>query len=194
MRPNVVVNVQPSMVSISFWDVVIQNLGKGIAQNVTFEFKNIDGTVATPENNHLITIFGKLSLFENGCSSLGLGQSIKSFLFGFGDLKRDVGDADLFEQKISLIIKFEDAVGNSYINSLDIDFKDYKGVSTLGGSTDPTYSIFKELENIRKIFEPVFKRGSKRLKVDSFNSQDRQQEKEQQKIYDKELLKRHGQK
>lgn len=194
MRPNVVVNVQPSMVSISFWDVVIQNLGKGIAQNVTFEFKNVDGTVATPENNHLIIIFGKLSLFENGCSSLGLGQSIKSSLFGFGDLERDVGDADLFEQKISLIIKFEDAEGNSYKNSLDIDFKDYKGVSTLGGSTDPTYSIFKELESIRKIFEPVFKNGSKRLKVDSFNSQDRQQEKEQQKIDDDEFLKRHGQK
>lgn len=189
MRPNVVVNVQPSMVSISFWDVVIQNLGKGIAQNVTFEFKNIDGTVATTENNHLKTIFGKLSLFENGCSSLGLGQSIKSFLFGFGDLKRDVGEVELFDQKIRLMIKFEDADGNPYINLLDIDFNDYKGVSTLGGSTDPTYSIFKELENIRKIFEPVFKRGNKRLKIDSFNSQDRKQEMEQRRIQEEEFLK-----
>ncbi|AAZ24722.1 hypothetical protein [Colwellia psychrerythraea] len=189
MRPNVVVNVQPSMVSISFWDVVIQNLGKGIAQNVNFEFKNIDGTVATDENNHLITIFSKLSLFENGCSSLGLGQSIKSFLFGFGDLKRDVGDADLFEQKIRLIIKFEDAEGNPYINSLDIDFNDYKGVSTLGGATDPTYSIFKELENIRKLFEPVFKTGFKRLKIDSFNSKDREQEVENRRLQEQEFLK-----
>ncbi len=188
MRPNVVVNVQPSMISISFWDVIIQNLGKGIAQNVTFEFKNIDGSKATSENNHLVRVFGKLSLFENGCSSLGIEQSIKSFLFNFNDLRQEVEDKDLFNQKVNLIIKFEDVNGNTYKNSLDINFNDYKGVSTLGGPTDPCYSIFKELENIRKMFEPIFKNGSKRLNVNSFNFEDREKEKVRQRIDEEELL------
>lgn len=173
IRPNVVVNIQPSMVSITFWDVIIQNLGKGIAKNVQFEFKNYDGTLATEENNHLVKIFNKLSLFGNGCASLGLGQSIKSFLFGFGDLEGEVGKDNMFDQKVRVVINFQDAEGYSYSNSIDVDFSDFKGVSTLGGATDPTYSIFKELEKIRKIFEPVFKNGSKRLKVDSYNSSDR---------------------
>ncbi|MGR5254242.1 hypothetical protein ACPV5S_18780 [Vibrio astriarenae] len=174
MRPNVVVNIQPSIVSISFWDVVIQNLGKGIAKNVQFEFQNYDGSMAKAENNHLVTLFNKLSLFENGCSSLGLGQSIKSFLFGFGDLEAEVGKDKMFDQKVRIVIKFEDAEGYQYSNSIDVDFSDFKGVSTLGGSTDPTYSIFKELERIRKTFEPVFKTGFKRLKVDAYDTEDRE--------------------
>ncbi len=44
-------------------------------------------------------------------------------------------------------------MGIAYKNSLAINSNDYKGVSTLGGPTDPSYSIFKELENIRKMFD-----------------------------------------
>ncbi len=179
MRPNVVVSLQPSMVSITFWDVIIQNLGKGIAQNVKFSFKNTDGSNATEENNHLVKVFNKLTLFENGCSSLGLGQTIKSFLLGFGDLERDVGEDNVFNQRIRLEIYFEDAEGAPYKNSLDIDFADIKGISTLGGATDPIYSVFKEIEKLRKVFEPVFKSGNKRLKVDSYNTDDRAIEREQ---------------
>lgn len=186
MRPNVVVSIQPSMVSITFWDVVIQNLGKGIAKNVRFEFQNYDGTKANEENNHLVKIFNKLSLFGRGCSSLGLGQSIKSFLFGFGDLESDVGKENIFEQRLRVIISFEDAEGYKYLNSIDVDFLDFKGVSTLGGSTDPAYSIFKELEKLRQTFEPLFKNGSKRLKVDAYDSSDRdKEEKRRQEQYEK---------
>ena len=188
MRPNVVVSLQPSMVSITFWDVIIQNLGKGIAQNVKFSFKNTDGSNATEENNHLVKVFNKLTLFENGCSSLGLGQTIKSFLLGFGDLERDVGEDNVFNQRIRLEIYFEDAEGAPYKNSLDIDFADIKGISTLGGATDPIYSVFKEIEKLRKVFEPVFKSGNKRLKVDSYNTDDRAIEREQQIEREEEYL------
>lgn len=188
MRPNVVVSLQPSMVSITFWDVIIQNLGKGIAKNVKFTFKNTDESDATKENNHLVKVFSKLSLFENGCSSLGLGQTIKSFLLGFGDLERDVGEGNVFNQKIRLEIYFEDAEGAPYKNSLDIDFADIKGISTLGGATDPIYSVFKEIEKLRKVFEPVFKSGNKRLKVDSYDTDDRVIEREQQIEIDNEFL------
>ena len=188
MRPNVVVSLQPSMVSITFWDVIIQNLGKGIAQNVKFSFKNTDGSNATEENNHLVKVFNKLTLFENGCSSLGLGQTIKSFLLGFGDLERDVGEDNVFNQRIRLEIYFEDAEGAPYKNSLDIDFADIKGISTLGGATDPIYSVFKEIEKLRKVFEPVFKSGNNRLKVDSYNTDDRAIEREQQIEREKEYL------
>ncbi len=164
------------MVSITFWDVIIQNLGKGIAKNVQFEFKNYDGSLATEENNHLVKIFNKLSLFGNGCSSLGLGQSIKSFLFGFSDLEGEVGKDNMFDQKVRVVINFEDAEGHNYSNSIDVDFSDFKGISTLGGATNPTYSIFKELEKIRKTFEPVFENGSKRLKIDAYDSSDRAKE------------------
>lgn len=188
MRPNVVVSIQPSMVSITFWDVIIQNLGKGIAKNVKFSFKNSDDTIATVDNNHLVKVFSKLSLFENGCSSLGLGQTIKSFLLGFGDLERDVGKDNLFLQRIRLEISFEDAEGTPYKNSLDIDFSDLKGISTLGGATDPVYSLFKEVEKLRKVFEPVFKSGNKRLKVDTYDTNDRVTEREQRLEREKEYL------
>lgn len=191
MRPNVVVNIQPSMVSITFWDVIIQNLGKGIAKKVQFEFQNYDGTLATKDNNHLVNIFNKLSLFENGCASLGLGQSIKSFLFGFGDLENEVGKDKMFAQRVRVVISFEDAEGYKYSNLIDVDFSDFEGVSTLDGATDPTYSIFKELEKIRKTFEPVFKSGFKRLKVDAYDSSDRdKEEKIRQERYEEQVRER----
>ncbi|WP_429052148.1 hypothetical protein [Aeromonas rivipollensis] len=185
MRPNVIVNIQPSIVSISFWDVVIQNLGKGIAKNVSFEFQNHDGTIATKDNNHLIDIFNKLSLFGNGCSSLGLGQSIKSFLLNFHELENAVGSDNIFKQKVRLVIKFEDVEGYIYSNTIDIDFSDFKGISVLGDSTDPVYSIYKELEKIRKTLEPTFKSGFRKLKVDIYNSSDRDNER---KIYQEKYV------
>lgn len=188
MRPNVVVSLQPSMVSIVFWDVIIQNLGKGIAQNVKFIFKNIDGSDATEENNHLVKVFSKLSLFENGCASLGLGQIIKSFLLGFGDLGINVGKDKIFDQKIRLEVYFEDAEGTPYKNSLDVNFADLKGITSFEGATDPIYSIYKEIEKLRKVFEPVFKSGSKRLKVDSYDTNDRVIEREQQIERENEYL------
>lgn len=191
MRPNVVVNIQPSMVSITFWDVIIQNLGKGIAKNVQFRFQNYDGTLATQENNHLVKVFNKLSLFENGCASLGLGQSIKSFLFGFGDLESEVGKDKIFAQKVRVVINFEDADGYKYSNSIDVNFSDFEGISTLGGATDPNYLIFKELEKIRKTFEPIFKTGFRRLKVDTYDSSDRDKEERiRQERYEEQIRQR----
>lgn len=191
MRPNVVFNIQPSMVNITFWDVIIQNLGKGIAKNVQFEFQNHDGTLATQENNHLVKVFSKISLFESGCASLGLGQTIKSFLFGFGDLEGEVGKDKMFAQKVRVVINFEDAEGYKYSNSIDVDLSDFEGISTLDGATDPTYSIFKELENIRKNFEPVFKNGFKRLKVDAYDSSDQdKEEKIRQERYEEQMRQR----
>lgn len=183
IRPNIVVNIQPTMVSMNFWDVVIQNLGKGIAYNVIFSFQNMDGTNATVDNNHLIKIFNKLSIFQTGCSSLGLGQLIKSYLFGFSDLERDLGKDNIFQQKICIFISYEDAEGYPYTNKININFSDIKGISTLGGSNNPLYSIFKELETIRKIFEPVFKNRTKSIKVETYNSSDREQERENLKKY-----------
>jgi len=190
MRPNVVVNVQPSIINITFWDVVVQNLGKGIAKNVRFEFRNYDGTPATKENNPLVKIFNKLSIFRNGCASIGLGQSIKSFLFGFADLADQVGEKQIFAQKVLVIINFEDAEGYKYSNSIDVDLSDIEGISILGGATNPTYLIFKELEKIRQTFEPVFKSGFRRLKVDTYDTTDRDKEKKIREKEDEDFVQR----
>lgn len=193
MRPNIVVSIQPSIVDMNFLDVVIQNLGKGIACNVQFSFKNEDGTVATTENNQLVKRLTKLSLFENGCSSLGLGQTIKSYLFSFRDLEKEVGKENLFKQRVQLEIYFEDAEGAAYNNIININFSDMKGISYLGGSSDPIYSIFKELEKLRKTFEPVFKSGQKKLNVDAYNSEDREIEREQTLKRHKEMMESYNQ-
>ncbi len=81
IRPNIVVNIQPSAGDPRMLDVVIQNLGKDTAHNVVFAFKNSDGTDANIENNHLVNSFRNFSIFKSGLSSLGIGQVIKSYFF-----------------------------------------------------------------------------------------------------------------
>jgi hypothetical protein len=190
MRPNVFVAIHPSIVSITFIDVTLQNLGKGIAYNVKFKFINSDGSLADEKSNVIFEMFNKLSIFKNGCSSMGLGQTLKSFLFGFGDLEHKVGKENLFNQKIKIEISFEDSDGNPYRNIIDIDFKDFEGVSLLGnGSSDPTYALYKEVEKIRKALEPVLKRPSKRIGVDVFTEKERQQERDSLQKQHEEYMK-----
>jgi hypothetical protein len=188
--PNVFVAIHPSIVSITFIDVTLQNLGKGIAYNVKFKFINSDGSLADEKSNVIFEMFNKLSIFKNGCSSMGLGQTLKSFLFGFGDLEHKVGKENLFNQKIKIEISFEDSDGNPYRNIIDIDFKDFEGVSLLGnGSSDPTYALYKEVEKIRKALEPVLKRPSKRIGVDVFTEKERQQERDSLQKQHEEYMK-----
>lgn len=175
IRPNVVVNVSPSVADAAFLDISVQNIGKGVAHDLTFSFDFNE-----PTSKSLEDIFYKFSIFKNGCSSFGVGQILKSYFLSFSDLEEKIGRDKIFSLKVSITIFYSDSEGYKYENKMTIDFSDFDGIQILEGSIDPIYSIFQEVKKIRKDFESIIgiTIGGKRIKIDSFNSEDRNKEQE----------------
>lgn len=173
IRPNVIVDIHPSVADAAFLDVSIKNIGKGVAHNLSFAI-NFDEA----KSISLEKAFNRLSIFRNGCEYFGIGQTMKSYFIGFDDLRNEDGIENIFSLKINIAISYGDSEKFKYENKITIDFSDFEGVQILEGSLDPTYSIFQELKKIRKDIESVIgvTVAGKRIKVDGYSAQDRAEE------------------
>lgn len=169
IRPNISVYLEPSHIGINFMNVKVSNLGKGIARQIEFSFFDKEDNQIL-NNNKILEKFFKLSIFRKGIYSLGVNQSISSFLFGFPELAREI-DGEIFDQYIYIRISFKDVEGNKYNNEIPIDFSEFEGITELGG--DPMYNISNELKKIREQLSHSFESSSSRIGVNVYTSSDR---------------------
>lgn len=175
IRPNVSLRLKNSPVSFNFIEVEINNLGKGIARNLKFKFLDSSGAEILEKDNPIVDEFLKLHIFSEGIHSLGIGQKVESFLFSFFDLKGKLDGDDILSPFFRIEIKFSDVNGEQYSNELVVDFKEYKGVSEVGGG-DPLHKIADDLNKLREQFGKVVNSSPNRLQVSTYSSADREEE------------------
>ncbi|WP_136679991.1 hypothetical protein [Neptunomonas sp. XY-337] len=175
IRPNVSLRLKNSPVSFNLIEVEINNLGKGIARNLKFKFSDSSGAEIFETDNPIVDEFLRLHIFSEGIHSLGIGQKVESFLFSFFDLKGKLDGDDVFSPFFKIEITFSDVNGEQYSNELVVDFKEYKGVSEVGGG-DPLHKIADELNKLTEQFGKVVNSSPNRLQVNTYSSADREEE------------------
>ncbi|MBA4501105.1 hypothetical protein [Marinobacterium marinum] len=175
IRPNVSLRLKNSPVSFNLIEVEINNLGKGIARNLKFKFSDSSGSEIFDTDNPIVDEFLKLHIFSEGIHSLGIGQKVESFLFSFFDLKGKLDGDDVFSPFFKIEITFSDVNGEQYSNELVVDFKEYKGVSEVGGG-DPLHKIADDLNKLTEQFGKVVNSSPNRLQVNTYSSADREEE------------------
>ena len=176
IRPGIGIQLDSSPVGIHFIDARVTNSGKGIAKKVRFVFKDRDGAPMPPGNDPVVEKFLKLSMFSKGIETIGIGQTLSSFVFSFLDLGKEL-DGKIFEPYLSIVVDFEDVEGNKYQNTFEIDFAQYEGVSHLGGA-EAVHKISDEIKKIRELLGRVVQTSRNRLEVDVFDEADRQADNE----------------
>ena len=171
IRPNVVISLVNSPISFNLMNIKIDNNGKGIAKNLTFEFCGIDDTPASEESMVVIEELLKLHVIKNGLHSLGISQNITSYVFSMFDLKSKLTNELLFSPFFKIKISYSDVEGFGYTNEFVFDFKEFKGITSLGGG-EPMHRLANDIEKIRKKIEGIV--DSDRVRVDSYTQKDRQ--------------------
>lgn len=177
IRPSLEFYLLSAPASVQFMNVNIENNGKGVAKNISFEFLGENGQELSENERMVIDKFLSLNILRNGLSALGAGKHRSSFIFSFIELSEKLKD-EAFGIRINVIMKYKDIDDREYSSESVLDFSEFKGITEIGGG-DPIYNLYKETEKIRKIFEdiqsPMY---SKRINVNTFSSEDRNSEQE----------------
>ncbi|MBB1378783.1 hypothetical protein [Pseudoalteromonas sp. SR43-2] len=175
IRPAVSVTLKNSDIAFNLMMVNLSNLGKGIARNISFKFIDKSGTEISEGNNVIVDLFLNLHVFSNGMHSLGINQSIDSFLFSFYDLKGKLEDNDIFTPFFTIIVSYSDVEGNIYTNELTIDFAEFKGITEIGGG-NPLHKMAEDLKKLREQIEKMTSSSPKKLHVNTYTSRDREEQ------------------
>lgn len=179
IRPEVQVELVPSDHGMNLMLIRISNRGKGVAKGVSFSLTNRDGSPATAETNPIFEDIAKLGVIRRGITSIGVGQTIESFVLNFFDLRGKLGAENVLTPYLSVTVSYADAEGNVYSNQYVMDFSEYEGITQVGGG-NPLHKLASELEKVRKKIESAVK-GSGRVQVDSFSTRDRNAEAEERR-------------
>ena len=176
-EPKIVAFVEPREEFITFGHLYIQNVGAGPALNISFELNS------KPEDEGaklLIKDFSKSRFLETGVDYIGPNQRIKSQYTAF---------TEEFNKKIKAIftvtIKYKSSTNREYSDTYTIDMSQFEGAGDLG--TPHLYSI---AQSLKKLQEDVHKisTGFKRIKVDSYDSNDRELEQKEREDYINERI------
>lgn len=173
IRPSISIKLEGSSAGLNFINVIVSNLGKGIARKVSIKFFDNLGNEIPKNTDVVVEKFRKLGIFNHGIQSMGIGQEISSFVFSFFDLDKELKD-DIFKPILNMTVIFEDIEGYIYTNDFTIDFSQYEGMSELGGNA--LYEIAQNTKKISESFGKIARNSNGRVGVDVFYSEDRQKE------------------
>ncbi|SRR6266496_396393 len=176
-EPKVEVVIEPREEWISLFHVYVRNIGLGPAYDISFEIiaeKGGDGARA------LIDDFTKANFLKTGLTYLGPGQELAS------DLSQMT---EKYDQKIESVLVFDvhyrGATGRRYQDKYRLDFCEFKGRTQIG--KPHLYAIAQHLEKIQSDLHHVMT-GFKRMKVEIYDNEDREQERKKWEGHRDELL------
>lgn len=165
--PNVAVFFEPFEDYMGFGCLCVQNIGLGPAYDLTFTLSpsgNLEGAQA------LIADFCKIKHLERGVRYLGPTQKVHS---GFTSLRE--GHDQKIKAAIDVTAKYRSADGRSHEEHFRVDFSELEGTERLG--TPNLHSIAESLKKIQADLHSMTT-GSKRLRVETYDSDDREEERE----------------
>ncbi|HKL43368.1 MAG TPA: hypothetical protein VJ962_12375 [Clostridia bacterium] len=169
-EPELSVIIQPREEFISFIDLIIKNIGNGPAYDISFD---ISKEFITPADKKL----SKLPIMKD-INYMAPSQKIQFFLANMVDKKEEN------PSQFKITAYYKNKNGNTYKSEFEIDFNKFKGMSQLG--KPDLYKIANNIENLRKDFHKLYS-GFKRLKVETYDKQDREDERKRME----ERMKKH---
>lgn len=158
-QPHVVATLAPNHWSLNHFDIHVDNTGNATAYDINVHFD-------PPLENGEIRSSKGIPLQR--LSVLKPAQGLSSYLCEFALLKGRV-------YKVEVTWRKSAGAAEVQSNCYTLSMLDQTGVSRLG--EEPTVQLAKSLKHIDENLSPLL-RGSKRLKVDSFSSEDRRDEKD----------------
>jgi len=177
-EPRIQITVDGFDFTVNIVRLSISNIGQGPARNLRFSTSVISGGESAEK---LLAEFTSSNFFRTGLRYFGPAQHIYS---GYTQVNVD------YEGKSNSILSFkvsyENLNGQKYEEELLVDMAELKGRYQLG--TPNLYSIAKSLEKIQKDVHH-FSTGFKRLKVDAYDSADREEEEREREEWRKESMK-----
>lgn len=157
-QPHVVATILPNRWSMIHFDLHIDNSGNAPAYDIKIEF---DPPLENGKDRK-----DELPIPLQNLSVLKPGQGMSSFLADYQSIKG---------KSYSVSISWKTMPNASVTEHINytLNINDLEGISTLG--SDPLVQIATHIKKIDENSSNVFK-GSRRLKVDTFNSSDRAEE------------------
>lgn len=160
IQPQIEFFIEQSATSFQFFNLRVENVGKGVARDISFRLITRNKCFLASED-YLISKLDTIGFFKNKISVLGIGKSRSSFLFSFIDFSNAFGEK-AFEPCLSFEILCYDSENNSYTAKSVIDLSEFKGMSEVG--VDPIYESYEELKKIRQSIGSII--SNKRLNID----------------------------
>lgn len=159
--PQIVANILPNQWSTIHLDINVENTGNATAFNIEVVFDPpLENGEARGEDRAIP--FQQISILKPG-------QALKSYLSEVGDY---------LEKHFTVTISWQNhpQATKREMLSYTLNMADFKGVSYLG-ERDPLVQVAQEMKHIREDWRHVA-RGSRKIKTDTYDSADRQQERE----------------
>lgn len=176
-EPRIEVTVRCRDEWISLVNIYVRNIGLGPAYDISFSLSAEGGGDGA---QILIEDFTKAQFLKTGLKYLGPGQELKS------DLSQMT---ERFEDKIQSVlvanVVYRGALGKRYEEQFRLDFSEFKGRSQLG--KPHLYAIAQSLEKIQHGIGQLAT-GSKRLKTDVYDREDREKEKKEWEEHRADLI------
>lgn len=160
-EPNLSIFMQPLEQSLSFIDLVIQNIGLGPAYNLIFK---IDPDFEY-ERGKLLSGRGFL---KKGIGYLAPSQKIVCFLTSLFENRKSK-----LENSFKIRVKYENAMGIMYDDIFEIDFSELIGLERIG--TPPIHKIADNIEKINNNIDRISS-GFNRVKVIAYTKEDIEEE------------------
>lgn len=137
-RPYVVVALQPSQASFNLFDVVIENIGKSAAKDVSIKFSPNHMFSGTKKRINDIKIMNNLRFMPPG----------NRLNFYFGSMTTGEKSKDSIRKKYTVAVQYTDVNSISYSESFVCDPTDYDGMSILEIKT--IHHLAKYVETLSK--------------------------------------------
>ncbi|HCE1838692.1 hypothetical protein [Vibrio parahaemolyticus] len=178
-EPKIQITMESFEFAIHISRLRIQNIGFGPATDLKFECAVVSGGESAEA---LLSDFIESNFFKTGLRYFGPNQTVHSH---YTDTSVDSNGK--LDSVLSFSLSYKSATGKAYKDEILIDMSELKSEYRLGKPY--LYSISQSLEKIQKDINHVAT-GFKRVKVDSYNSEDRDHEREYQKKRLEELKQR----
>lgn len=140
-EPAIAIWAEPSEFGINFLNLVIENVGQGVARNIKLS--------ASPDiHRKPDRPLSDLGLFKNGLPHLAPRQRIKFFLLNVLDGPSKSKGGDLSHLNFQVTATYANSTGATYTESFSIDISALEGFGTIG--TPPLISIARDLERLQR--------------------------------------------
>ena len=152
--------VQNDKTSIDFIDLVIENIGLGPAYNIKFEVLN-DFKLSK-------LMLSEVGFIKNGITYFSPKQPMKLWVGSF------IHDKELADKSIELKVTYSNSLSEQFNHKFILNFSQFAFFTQLG--TPPLIKIAEHLKSIESNIESITS-GFKKLKIDIYDSKDREEEK-----------------
>lgn len=172
IRPLIEIFIEQSSTNFQIFNLKVENVGKGIAKDISFELVEREDPLSESEK-YLLNKLNSISFFNKKISVLGVSKSRSSFLFSFRQLMKN-SKVKTFEACLLFKIVCHDSEGVCYTTSSVIDLSEFEGISQVG--VNPAYESYLALKNISKNMESIA--SGKRLNMTVHTPTDQELERE----------------